>query len=58
LVLDSDTHVVEPDLWSKHLPAALRDSGPAVHWDKARDLEAWFLDGEFLMPVGAPASAG
>jgi predicted TIM-barrel fold metal-dependent hydrolase len=59
LVLDSDTHVVEPpDLWSKRLPANLRDSGPAVQWDEARGLEAWYLDGEFLMPVGAPASAG
>jgi uncharacterized protein len=59
LVFDSDTHVVEPpDLWSSRLPAKLRDSGPEVRWDEGRGLEAWFIDGECLMPVGAPASAG
>jgi len=59
LVLDSDTHVVEPpDLWSSRLPAKFSGSGPEVRWDEARGLEAWFLGGEFLMPVGAPASAG
>jgi hypothetical protein len=46
LVVDADGHVCEPpDLWTRHLPAALRERGIRLRWNEETGFdEAWVED--------------
>ncbi|GAA2403049.1 amidohydrolase family protein [Actinomadura vinacea] len=58
-IIDTDTHVVEPpDLWTSRIPAKYGDQIPHVRWDDENGEEAWFVSGERMAAVGAPAMAG
>ncbi|MBI2799923.1 MAG: amidohydrolase [Gammaproteobacteria bacterium] len=57
-IIDVDTHVTEvPDLWSKRVPARMRDSAPRVETDSA-GRQWWWLGQHRLVPVGLTATAG
>ena len=57
-IIDVDTHVTEvPDLWSKRMPARMREAAPRVETDSA-GRQWWWLGQHRIVPVGLTATAG
>jgi predicted TIM-barrel fold metal-dependent hydrolase len=57
-LISVDDHVVEPpDLWTKRLPAAVRDRGPQVR-EGDDGTEAWWYDGQRYTTLALGAVAG
>ncbi|MSR13250.1 MAG: amidohydrolase [Gammaproteobacteria bacterium] len=57
-IIDVDTHVTEvPDLWSKRVPAKMRDAAPRVETDSA-GRAWWWLGQHRIVSVGLTATAG
>lgn len=55
-VISADSHAIEPpDLWLRHLPAALRDRGPRVVSEA--DGDVWVCDGIARRPARRPMGA-
>lgn len=57
-IIDVDTHLTEvPDVWSKRVPAKMRDAAPRIEHD-SNGRAWWWLGQHRLVSVGLTATAG